>query len=111
MYEGNQIYFDNATKNLNEWSVLSNKVIAHYGVPMKFSLGFLNGKGWYFFNEKEYQQAIKAWELLLKEYPAFLKGYLNIAYAQKELRQDYKPTLKRLKESLSSTKNTTPKRN
>jgi len=97
-------YINNGNKNLNSSVTLSDEIIDHYGVSLKFSLGILNGKGWYFFNEKEFLLSIDAWERMLKEYPGFSEVYLNIIEAQKELNQDYTETLKKFKESLATTK-------
>ena len=97
-------YINNENKNINSSVTLSDKISDHYGVSLKFSLGILNGKGWYFFNKMEYLQSIDAWDQLVKEYPVFSEVYLNIIEAQKELNQDYTETLKQFKESLATTK-------
>lgn len=96
-------YINNANKNINSWHALYDTITNHYGVLLKFSLGTLNGKGWYFFNENEYAHAIQAWEKMLEEYPNFSEAYLYIIYAQQELHQDYTETLKKLKISLATT--------
>ena len=63
---------------------------------MEFSLGILNGKGWYFYNEKEYEKAIEAWKILIDSYPNFSEGYLYIMDAQIQLNQDISETVKYL---------------
>jgi tetratricopeptide (TPR) repeat protein len=70
--------------NLSMLSSLNDSIINHYGVEIAFSLGILNGKGWYFANEKRYSEAIDAWKILLKHYPNFSEAYLYIMYALAE---------------------------
>lgn len=60
-------------------------VSRHYGTAIPFSIGYLNGKGWQFFNDKKYKEAIDAWNILLNEYPSFSEGYLAIIQAQRAL--------------------------
>ena len=96
-------YMDNDNRDISSFNTLSDHVTGHYGVPLKFSLGTLNGKGWSFFNESEYTLAIDAWKKMMQEYPAFSEGYLYIVAAQKELDQDYTETLKQLERSLETT--------
>lgn len=78
------IYLDNSMDNLSMLSSLNDSIINHYGVDIAFSLGNLNGKGWYFANEKRYSEAIDAWKILLKHYPNFSEAYLYIMYALAE---------------------------
>jgi predicted alpha/beta superfamily hydrolase len=78
------IYLDNSIDNLSMLSSLNDSIINHYGVEIAFSLGILNGKGWYFANEKRYSEAIDAWKILLKHYPNFSEAYLYIMYALAE---------------------------
>ena len=84
-------------------AALQQNIAAHYGAPLKFSIGTLNGKGWQFFNEQKYAQAIAAWEQCVEAYPLFAEAYLYIIYAQKELQEDYSATLQKLEESLRLT--------
>jgi tetratricopeptide (TPR) repeat protein len=63
----------------------------------------LNGKGWYYYGEEQYENAIKAWEILLKSYPNFSEGYMYIIEAQKLLKVDYSKNVLKLKESLKSS--------
>ncbi len=97
------IYINNDTKRLDTLKHLTENILSHYGKPLAFSLGTLNGKGWYFFNEGAYQKAIDAWEILLEAYPNFSEGYLYILYAQQELGLTITSTLAQLKKSLAST--------
>jgi len=97
------IYINNDYKDLSSIQTLSDRITNHYGAPLKFSIGTLNGKGWSFYNEKEYLSAIKAWKKMVQEYPNFSEGYLHIIQAQKDLKQDYSETLKQLKNSLQTT--------
>jgi tetratricopeptide (TPR) repeat protein len=76
---------------------------SHYGVQIALSLGTLNGKGWSYFNEQKYEKAITVWEEMLKAYPTFSEGYLFIAEAQKELKQNYESTLAQFKTSLAQS--------
>lgn len=97
------MYLDNSTKDLNILDSLRKEVASFYGKNLNFSLGVLNGKGWYFYGEEQYENAIKAWEILLEAYPNFTEAYLYIIDAQKILKVDYSKTVKRLRESLKTT--------
>ncbi|MFD1552886.1 hypothetical protein DNU06_08020 [Putridiphycobacter roseus] len=81
-------YFSNEQKDLSIMNELAEKITQHYGAPLAFSLGILNGKGWYFFGEEEYEKAIQAWEIMLKSYPNFTEAYLYIMEAQNALKQN-----------------------
>lgn len=96
-------FIDNGNQRLDILTELSQNIRLHYGKPLPFSLGTLNGKGWYFFNEGLYEKAISAWEIMLEEYPNYSEGYLYIIYAQQELKHDITVTLEKLKENLKST--------
>jgi len=74
----------------------------HYGTPIAFSLGALNGKGWSFYTEGEFEKAIEAWSLLLSYYPDFSEAYLSIAYAEKDLGRPVAATLTEFQKKLSS---------
>lgn len=78
-------------------------VKSHYGTPLAFSLGVLNGKGWEFYNEKDYVTAILAWKQLVKNYPNFPEGYLNLARCQKRLNLKSDDYRKLFKESLDQS--------
>lgn len=56
-----------------------------YGESIPFSLGVLNGTGWRFFQEGEYEPAIACWELLMQAYPNYAEGWYYIASAHAEL--------------------------
>jgi hypothetical protein len=96
-------YFSNDQKDLNIINALEEEIIAKYGNRLEFSLGILNGKGWYFYNEKEYENAIKAWRLLIKSYPNFSEGYWYIMDAQVQLNQDISETIEKFNESLAKS--------
>ncbi|MFT6856569.1 MAG: hypothetical protein ACJA0X_002549 [Cyclobacteriaceae bacterium] len=96
-------YFSNDQKDLNIINALEEEIIAKYGNRLEFSLGILNGKGWYFYNEKEYENAIKAWRLLIKSYPNFSEGYSYIMDAQVQLNQDISETIEKFNESLAKS--------
>lgn len=76
---------------------------AHYGSDVNFSLSYLNGTGWAFYNDKKYDLAIIAWQEMLKYYPNYSEGFLNIAKCEKKLNQSTTATLKLFKESLASS--------
>ena len=97
------MYLDNSTKDLNILDSLRKEIASFYGKNLNFSLGVLNGKGWYFYGEEQYENAIKAWEILLEAYPNFSEAYLYIIEAQKILKVDYSKTVKQLRESLKTT--------
>lgn len=97
------IYFNNDVKDLTIIDSLKNEIAIIYGNRLEFSLGVLNGKGWYFYNEGQYQNAIEAWELLMKSYPNYSEGYLFILAAQIQLKEDYSKTVEKLKVSLMSS--------
>lgn len=96
-------YFSNEQKDLKIISSLEEEIERKYGVPLEFSLGILNGKGWYFYNEGEYDKAIEAWGLLLKSYPNFSEGYLYILEAQIQLNKDYSETEKKFIDSIAKS--------
>ncbi|MFN6084369.1 MAG: alpha/beta hydrolase-fold protein [Fluviicola sp.] len=96
-------YLDNYITDLNILDSLEKVVTSFYGKNLKFSLGVLNGKGWYYYGEEQYENAIKAWEILLKSYPNFSEGYMYIIEAQKLLKVDYSKNVLKLKESLKSS--------
>lgn len=104
-YWGKQqnIYINNDNKDINLINSLNDSIANHYGAPINFSIGTLNGKGWYFFNESEYGKAIEVWRKMLQIYPTFSDGYVNIIEAQDLLFQDTKQTINQLKESLKTT--------
>ncbi|UKN00978.1 hypothetical protein K6119_14680 [Paracrocinitomix mangrovi] len=99
----NQFFFP-APRDLDLIEEGSQKIINHYGYDFPYTIGILNGAGWHFYNEKEYEKAIKAWEILMKVYPNFSEGYLYIIYAEKELGRDSKTTIDLFKKSMTLTK-------
>jgi enterochelin esterase-like enzyme len=96
-------YFSNEQKDLSIINTLKKDINDSYGVPLAFSLGTLNGKGWYFYSEKSYDKAIEAWKLLLDAYPNFTDAYLFIIDAQKQLKQDYSATVTAFYNSLDAS--------
>ncbi len=98
-----QIYFDNSNSDFDVLKTIKKEIAHHYGEQLNLSLGILNGKGWFFFGEGEYELAIKAWEEMLKAYPNYSDGYVNIAYAMKELGQDTTEMLELFKANLASS--------
>lgn len=95
-------FFANEQKDLSILPSLESEILAAYGHPLAFSLGTLNGKGWYFYNEGAYQLAIEAWQKLLIYYPNFAEAYLYIIDAQQKLKLD---TAKTAQQFLSSYAN------
>lgn len=96
-------FFDISNKDIDQLVVASENIENHYGQELRPSIGVLNGKGWEFYNDKEYQKAITIWEILMKEYPGFSEGLLNIYWAQEELKLDTKQTKERLIENLKQS--------
>lgn len=96
-------YISNKQKDLSVKSSLEKEIVANYGAKLNFSLGILNGKGWYFYNEKQYEKAIQAWNILLDSYPNFSGAYIYIIKAQIQLKQDYSETSKAFRKSLESS--------
>lgn len=96
-------YISNEQKEVGVKTLLDKAIVANYGVTLRFSLGILNGKGWYFYNEKQYAKAIQAWKTLIDAYPNFSEGYLYIIDAQIQLQQSYNETVEAFKSSLASS--------
>ncbi len=98
-------YISNEQKELNILDNLEREILLNYGSKLEFSLGILNGKGWYFYNEGQFEKAIEAWEILMKSYPNFSEGYLYILEAQIQLKRknDYSDTIERFNVSLASS--------
>jgi predicted alpha/beta superfamily hydrolase len=97
------LFFDISNKNINQLEIASKNIENHYGEKLRPSIGILNGKGWEFYNDKEYEKAIEIWEILLTEYPNYSEGYLNIIWAQEELKLDTKQTKERLINNLKQS--------
>lgn len=93
-------YSTTQQKDVNIIKSLEKEIIANYGSRLNFSIGVLNGKGWHFYNEKQYAKAIQAWRLLMDSYPNFSEGYLQIIKAQIQLKQNYFETVTNFKKSL-----------
>jgi len=102
-------YISNNQTDLNILSSLEKEIISAYGNKLELSLGTLNGKGWFFYNEGKFEKAIEAWLLLLKTYPNFSETYLYIIDAQIQLKKDYSQTEIAFKNSLSNSKMYTAK--
>lgn len=97
-------YFSSEQKDLKIINSLEEEVITKYGSRIEFSLGVLNGKGWFFYNEGQYEKSIESWEILMKSYPNFSEGYLYIIDAQIQLKQGISQTIERFTSSLSNSK-------
>ncbi len=93
-------YNSNEQKDIAIKTALDNEIVSKYGTKISFSLGTLNGKGWYFNNEKQYSKAIQAWKVLLESYPNFSEAYLYIAKAQSQLKQNNSEAVREFKKSL-----------
>ncbi|WP_461787751.1 alpha/beta hydrolase-fold protein [Pedobacter sp.] len=96
-------YISNNQTDLSIKPALDKDILSHYGAKLNFSLGILNGKGWYFFNNKKYDKAIEAWKILLKAYPNFSEAYLYVVQSQIQLKQRYDETIKAFKNSLANS--------
>lgn len=79
------IYLDNDFKDLEKYVQHQEFINTYYGHKIGGSLGYLNGKGWYFYGEEDYPKAIQAWEILMKEYPNFADGLLFILDAEYQM--------------------------
>lgn len=93
-------YFHKDQTDLSIIPSLEQEIFDHYGSDIKFSLGYLNGKGWFFYNAGEYENAILAWQLLIDSYPNFSAAYLYMMYAESELENDFSSTKELFIESL-----------
>lgn len=96
-------YISNKQTDLSIKPSLDKEILSNYGVHLNFSLGILNGKGWFFYNEKQYDKAIQAWKILTDSYPNFSEAYLNIIKAKILLHQDYSATVKEFNISLANS--------
>ncbi len=96
-------YISNEQKELNIINSLEDEILANYGSRIEFSLGILNGKGWFFYNEEQFYKAIEAWEILMKSYPNFSEGYLYIIDAQLQLKIDASQTIEKFSNSLEKS--------
>lgn len=103
------VYFSNDQKELFLYNSLNSEIKNHYGSNIVFSLGILNGKGWFFYSEEEYMKAIEAWEILMKSYPNFSEGYLYIIDAEIQLKKDISKTIERFHLSLTKSTIYSPK--
>lgn len=97
-------FMRDTTNSLNYIAQLEEEITAHYGTQLGFALGILNGKGWAFFNEGEFENAIKTWKLLLNDYPNFSEAYLYILEAEIELKSNHHLTVEAFHESLKNSK-------
>ncbi|MGQ3130878.1 MAG: alpha/beta hydrolase-fold protein [Flavobacteriales bacterium] len=96
-------YLANEQKELSIIDSLEKDIQSHYGSRLEFSIGTLNGKGWYFYNEGQFKKAIEAWELLLRSYPNFSEAYVYIIEAQIQLKENYAQTINRFEASLAKS--------
>lgn len=94
------LYMRDDMRDIDSLQAYLTAIQNHYGAALVPGLGILNGKGWFFFNQEMYTEAIAAWELMLTYYPNFTDGYAFIMDAQDKLGIDYQPTLARLRTSL-----------
>ncbi|TPD70434.1 hypothetical protein [Flavobacterium microcysteis] len=99
-----QAKYSSITQNdLNIKTSLDQEILSNYGTKLNFSLGVLNGKGWHFYNEKQYDKAIQAWQILMASYPKFSEGYLYILNAQIKLKHNPNKTVEDFKKSLANS--------
>ncbi len=96
-------YISNEQKDLTILSSLEEEIHLNYGNRLVFSLGVLNGKGWFFHGEKQYEKAIESWEILMQNYPNFSHGWLFIMDAQLKLGRDTSETTELFKSSLAKS--------
>jgi predicted alpha/beta superfamily hydrolase len=96
-------YISNKQNDLTIKPTLEKEISSNYGDKINFSLGILNGKGWYFYNDKQYEKAIMAWEILVDTYPNFSEAYLYVLKTQIQLKQNYSNTIEEFKKSLAKS--------
>lgn len=96
-------YISAEQKEVHIIQKLEQEIVAHYGTRLEFSLGILNGKGWQFYIEGQFEKAIAAWEILLNDYPNFAEAYLSILDAQMQLKIDFSQTIEKFKASLATS--------
>ena len=96
-------YSSIAQKDLSIKTSLDQEILSNYGTKLNFSLGVLNGKGWHFYNERQYDKAIQAWQILMTSYPNFSEGYLHILKAQVQLKHNYRKTVEDFIKSLATS--------
>lgn len=96
-------FFDNKVFDVGIIDSLEREISAFYGSDLRLGIGALNGKGWFFYGEEKYELAIKAWEVLLNQYPCFSEAHLSIIDAKKQLKQDYSKEIVAYKKSLKSS--------
>ncbi|PIE50721.1 MAG: hypothetical protein CSA38_01780 [Flavobacteriales bacterium] len=96
-------YISNQQNDLHIFNSLEKEITTIYGKKIAFSLGILNGKGWFFYNEKEYEKAIEAWRILVNSYPNFSEAYLYIIDAQIQLKKEISQTVKEFNKSISES--------
>ena len=94
-------FFD---RDIEDFDPDNSAVEAHYGQKLPNSLGVLNGMGWQYFNEGQFDKAITAWNIFANEYPNFSEVYLYIAEAQKNMGIDNSESLEQFEESFKFTK-------
>ena len=102
-YSQQLAYSRRAANGLAELKELEATIAAHYGKPLCFSLGILNGKGWEYFNNSEYDKAIEAWNILLDNYPNFSEAYLGIIEARMHLSENISALAVKFKKSLANS--------
>ncbi|OOQ58747.1 alpha/beta hydrolase-fold protein [Mucilaginibacter pedocola] len=98
-----QEYFSENNKDVSTITHIKQKLADNYGTQLPFSLGKLNGKGYAFYNNKDYANAILAWRQLVEQYPNFIQAYLKIAECQKALHQPITETIKQFKANVAAS--------
>jgi predicted alpha/beta superfamily hydrolase len=96
-------YLSKSQTDLGIKAALSKQIVENYGTDINFSLGILNGKGWEFYNDKQYAKAIQAWKILLDTYPNFSEAYLYIIDAKIQLKENYQEDIALFQKSLSNS--------
>lgn len=85
---------------ISDFALAQENINKHYGADLKLALGILNGKGWEYYNNKDYDQAVEAWDMTFNNYLSFSDALLFKMYALKELKKDYMKTRHNFMESL-----------
>lgn len=82
---------------------LEQEIATSYGAGIPFTLGILNGKGWFFYNLGQFDKAAEAWEILVDRYPNFSEAYLYIIDAKISDNKDASQARKLFLESVKTS--------
>jgi predicted alpha/beta superfamily hydrolase len=75
---------DTLSFTANDYDVFTGKMQYHYGDKLGVGLAQLRGVGYGFYGKKRYDAAIETWKIMMKEFPTFPEGYVDIGKAYKK---------------------------